>query len=156
MSANILKLNGDALLCKVSGDPDLALDLARQAFFFDKGREEVNLKVGDLVLVHREFLITPEARDRPSNKMRPKWYGPFKITEKVSTNAFRLDLPFQLRCHPVFNVSALKKYYKNTIEGREVEPHHQLPIWMVSSISSRIKSCLIVAIDVDSNTWLNG
>ena len=95
---------------------------ARQAFYCDKGREEVNLKVGDLVLVHREFLITPEARDRPSNKLRPKWYGPFKITEKVSTNAFRLDLPFQLRCHPVFNVSALKKYYKNTIEGREVEP----------------------------------
>ena len=40
----------------------------------------------------------------------------------MSANAFRLDLPFQLRCPPVFNVSALKKYYKNTIEGREVEP----------------------------------
>ena len=59
---------------------------ARQAFYCDKGREEVNLKVSDLVLVHREFLITPEARDRPSNKLRPKWFGPFKITEKVSTN----------------------------------------------------------------------
>ena len=80
---------------------------ARQAFYCDKGREEVNLRVGDLVLVHREFLITPAARDRPSNKLRPKWYGPFKITEKLSTNAFHLDLLFQLKCHPVFNVSTL-------------------------------------------------
>ena len=98
----------------------LASAQARQAFYCDKGSEEVNLRVGDLVFIHREVLITPEARDRPSNELRPKWYGPFKITDKVSTNAFRLDLPFtfQLRCHHVFNVSALKKYYKNTIEER--------------------------------------
>ena len=72
-------------------------------------------------LIHRDFLITPEARDRPSDKLRPRWYGPFKVLEKVSSNAFRLDLPFQLWCHPVFNVSALK-YNKIVHEGRTVEP----------------------------------
>ena len=95
---------------------------ARQAFYYDHGRKEVNFQVGDSVLVHREFLMTPEARDRPSNKLRPKWYGPFKIVERISSNAFRLDLPFPLKCHPVFNISALKKYNQNQIDGRSVNP----------------------------------
>ena len=51
-----------------------------------------------------------------------RWYGLFKVLEKLSSNAFRVDLPFQLRCHPVFNVSALKKYNKNVLEGWTVEP----------------------------------
>ena len=100
----------------------LAAAQARLAFYSDKGKTEMHLEVDDLVLIHRDFLITPEARDRPSDKLRPRWYGPFKFLEKVSSNAFRVDLPFQLRCHPVFNVSALKKYNKNVLEGRTVEP----------------------------------
>ena len=46
----------------------------------------------------------------------------FVVAHAVLGNAVLLLAFFFLRCHPVFNVSALKKYYKNTIEGREVEP----------------------------------
>ena len=101
---------------------ELTAAQARQAMYSDRGRKRLSLSVGDKVLVHREYLITPEARDRPCEKLRPKWYGPFSITEVVSPNAFRLQLPHQLRCHPVFNVSALKKYHENTFEGRYSEP----------------------------------
>ena len=85
---------------------------------------EAPFKVGDSVLVHREILITPEAWDRPSDKRRPKWHGPFKIIEEVQIcpNAFRLDLPFPMKSHLVFNVSALKKYNLNCLEGRTVDP----------------------------------
>ena len=62
----------------------------RQAFYSDRGRHDPELKVGDQVLVHRQFLLTPEARDRPSDKLRPRWYGPFKITQVINNNAFRL------------------------------------------------------------------
>ena len=51
---------------------------ARQAFYSDKGKTEMHLEVDDLVLIHHDFLITPEARDRPSDKLRPRWYGPSK------------------------------------------------------------------------------
>ena len=95
---------------------------ARQAFYYDQGRKEAPFKVGDSVLVHREFLIMPEARDRPSDKLRPKWHGPFKIIEAVFPNSFRLDLPFPMKSHPVFNASALKKYHHNCLEGRTVDP----------------------------------
>ena len=37
-------------------------------------------------------------------------------------NAFRLDLPHTLHCHPVFNVTTLKKYFPSDIEGRNVPP----------------------------------
>ena len=90
---------------------------ARQAFYYDQGRKEAPFKVGDSVLVNREFLITPEARDRPSDKLRPKWHGPFKKIEAVSPDAFHLDLPFPMKSHPVFNASALKKYNHNCLEG---------------------------------------
>ena len=75
-------------------------------------------------LFHRDFLtgITPEATDRPCDKLRPRWYGPFKISEQVGTNAFRLELPGTLQAHPVFNVTALKKYHPNTLEGRVPPP----------------------------------
>ena len=56
----------------------------RQAFHSDRGRTEVNFKVGDQVLVHQQFLITLEARDRPCDKLRPRWYGPFKVIKIIT------------------------------------------------------------------------
>jgi len=91
---------------------------ARQALYNDRGRTADSLKVGDEVLVYRDYLLTPEARDRPSDKLRLRWYGPFRITQKVSSNAFRLALPHTIRAHPVFNVTALKKYHANVLPGR--------------------------------------
>ena len=97
---------------------------ARQAFYSDKGRKTLNLNVGDNVMVHREFLLTPEARNRPCDKLRPRWYGPFRVLEKISPNAIRLELPHELKCHPVFNVRALKKHYSSTeFDGRYVSNH---------------------------------
>ena len=70
----------------------LLLKLDKRSIF-DKRRRVPGLKAGDKVMVHRDFLITPEARDRPCDKVRPRWYGPFEIKEQVGTNAFRLELP---------------------------------------------------------------
>ena len=86
------------------------------------GEESLELQVGDQVMVHREFLVTPEARNRPCDKLHPRWYGPFKVTERITTNAFRLDLSHQLKCHPVFNITALKKFHQNEFEGRYTPP----------------------------------
>ena len=94
---------------------------ARQALYADRTQTEDSFTVGDEVLVFRDYLLTPEARDRPADKLRLKWYGPFRITQKVAPNAFRLELPWTIKAHPVFNVTALKKYNANTTPGR-VQP----------------------------------
>ena len=97
----------------------------RQAFYSDRGCSDLEFNAGDHVLLHRQFLPTPEARDRPCDKLRPRWYGPFKIVKVINSHAFRLDLPHYMRTHPVINVSALKHYHRNEIVGRQVEPPRQ-------------------------------
>jgi hypothetical protein len=42
--------------------------------------------------------------------LRPIRYGPFKILEKIGTNAFRLDLPAYMQMYSVVNVENLKLY----------------------------------------------
>ncbi|QRW26175.1 Retrotransposable element Tf2 protein [Rhizoctonia solani] len=66
-----------------------------------------------------------------SNKLDPKRLGPFEVTEKVSSHAYRLKLPESLKIHDVFYVGLLSKTHKSpgqpfpkqpppeTIEGEE-------------------------------------
>ena len=83
-----------------------------------QGRKNVSFRIGENVLVHREFVIIPEGRRRPCNKLRPRWYGPFEIIERIGANAYRLQLPHTLRCHRM----GLKKHFQSTMEGRQDEP----------------------------------
>ena len=63
---------------------------------------------GDYVLLH--------TRNLPlwipgSKKLKPVWIGPYRVTEVVGPNAYRLALTDAFKClHRVFNVSVLKKY----------------------------------------------
>ncbi|KAF8760778.1 hypothetical protein RHS01_01317 [Rhizoctonia solani] len=66
-----------------------------------------------------------------SNKLDPKRLGPFKVTEKVSSHAYCLELPETLKIHNVFYVGLLSKAHESpsqpfpsrpppeTIEGEE-------------------------------------
>ena len=56
---------------------------ARQSRYADQDRRDVSFKVGDLVMVHRDFLITPAARDQTCVKLRPRWFGPYKVVAAV-------------------------------------------------------------------------
>ncbi|KAF8753280.1 hypothetical protein RHS01_06880 [Rhizoctonia solani] len=49
-----------------------------------------------------------------SNKLDPKCLGPFKIVEKISSHAYRLELPNSLKIHNVFYVGLLSKVHKST------------------------------------------
>ena len=98
---------------------------ARQGMCADRGRQPGNFKVNDLVLVYKDSLVTPEYRIQPCPKLRPKWYGPFRITERVGPNAFLLDVPSPIRRHPVFNITALRVSIPKTpyLDGLYLRPH---------------------------------
>ena len=46
---------------------------------------------------------------KKDNKLSPKYYGPYKVLQEISTMAYKLDLPAASRVHPIFHVSFLKK-----------------------------------------------
>ncbi|KAF8748440.1 hypothetical protein RHS01_10824 [Rhizoctonia solani] len=66
-----------------------------------------------------------------SNKLDPKRLGPFKVTEKISSHAYHLELPETLKIHNVFYVGLLSKAHESpsqpfpsrpppeTIEGKK-------------------------------------
>ena len=43
------------------------------------------------------------------NKLSPKYYGSYKVLQKIGAMTYKLELPAASRLHPVFHVSCLKK-----------------------------------------------
>ena len=43
------------------------------------------------------------------NKLSPKYYGPYKVLQKIGTMAYKLEFLASSWVHPIFHVSWLKK-----------------------------------------------
>jgi hypothetical protein len=82
-----------------------------QKRFADKHRREEHYAVGDLVLLSvkdLKFLQTADAQR--SAKFTARFVGPFPVSKIINDNAYELQLPPQLRIHPVQNVSKLRRF----------------------------------------------
>ena len=94
----------------------------RQTRYPDRTRREVNYQPGEKVMVHRDYLQSPELREQLCNKLKYVWVGPFEVIKKISSNAVKLKLPSGCRSHSVINIAALKKYVENDMPGRVQPP----------------------------------
>ena len=52
---------------------------------------KVTFNVGEMVLIHRDFLSTETSRDQPCAKLAPRWLGPFKIIARGSKLGYCKD-----------------------------------------------------------------
>ena len=58
-----------------------------------------------------------------TNKLSPRFVGPFEILEKIGSVAYRVALPPALsKIHNVFHISNLRKYIPNSKHVIEYEP----------------------------------
>jgi hypothetical protein len=83
-----------------------------QKRYADRHRREELFAVGDEVLLSTRDLSLLASRDR-AFKLTARFVGPFKVSQVVNDNAYKLDLPPQLRVHPVQNVSKLRRYRRS-------------------------------------------
>jgi hypothetical protein len=79
----------------------------------DKNRSEREFQVGEMVLLKLQPYAQSTVANRPCKKLSYKFFGPFKILQKVGNMAYKLELPENSKVHPVFYVSQLKPFTPN-------------------------------------------
>lgn len=85
----------------------------RQKAYADQHRRDVDFAVGTEVLLNTKHI---KINMKGSSKLLPRWVGPFKVTEKINPVAYKLELPPNLKIHPVFHASLLKAYVPGRVD----------------------------------------
>ena len=96
----------------------IARDAVRQAqsqyvYQANKHRRAIPLElfaVGSLVYVSRKNFVPPAMRDQPTRKFQPRFFGPCRVLRRVSETSYRVELPANVRVHPVFHASRMKAF----------------------------------------------
>jgi hypothetical protein len=85
----------------------------------DRHRLPSPFKIGD----RRVWLLRRHVKTtRPCDKRDYQHLGPFFITERINDATFRLDLPPNLRLHPVFHSSLLDSCHTSSLLDCVVSP----------------------------------
>ena len=78
--------------------------------------------MGDLVYLRLQPYKQTSMHNKRLGKLAPRYYGPFKVLQKVGEVSYKLDLPFGSLIHPVFHVSNLKAKLGNQVVPRPTIP----------------------------------
>ena len=95
-----------------------------QQRYYNQRHRAVEYAVGDLILLSTKNL---KFKNVPV-KLQKRFVGPFEITEKIGTQAYRIQLPENWSIHNVFHVSLLKKWKTSIYRTEAAEPGEELEI----------------------------
>ena len=82
---------------------------ARMMKAYDSHNQEREFSVGDWVFLKLRPYRQMSLVERKNFKLSPRYYGPFKVLDKIGKVAYKLDWPATSRLYPIFRVSVLKK-----------------------------------------------
>jgi hypothetical protein len=99
-----------------------------QAQYANQKRRDVSFSVGQLVLLRSRNYTDDFSRNRPREKLKHIYHGPYKVVALVGAHAYRLQLPPSMsRVHPVIHVSELKEYHSPLQHSVPAQLHDRPP-----------------------------
>ncbi|GMJ15287.1 hypothetical protein HRI_005197900 [Hibiscus trionum] len=110
----------------------------RMKFYADKNKSERAFEVGDEVYLKLQPYRQSSIALRKNLKLTVHFYGPYKITKKLGSVAYQLQLPDTSRIHPVFHVSLLKRKIGPTVQPSldppDVHDDRQLKVYPLQAL----------------------
>ncbi|TYJ97524.1 transposon Tf2-1 polyprotein isoform X1 [Cucumis melo var. makuwa] len=98
---------------------DVALDALREhlllaqqqmKLYADQKRRHVEFQIDELVLLKIRPYRQTTLQSKRNEKLSSRYFGPYKILERIGEVAYRLELPTDAAIHPVFHISQLRKF----------------------------------------------
>lgn len=75
----------------------------------DKRRTFCTFEVGDQVFLKLQPYVPTSVATCANHKLAFKFFGPFRVLERVNEVAYKIQLPAGALVHPVFHVSQLRR-----------------------------------------------
>jgi hypothetical protein len=94
----------------------------QQKISADRHRIERSFEVGDLVFLRLQAYRQSSLKKSGDEKLKPRFYGPYRIMRRVVEVAYELELPEGSKIYNVFHVPCLKKALGQFINTSEELP----------------------------------
>lgn len=95
----------------------------QQKKYADQQGIERFFEVGDMVYLRLQPYRQSSLKTSGKEKLKPKFYGPYKVLRRIGEVAYELELPSHSKIHNVFHVSCLKKALgQHVISSQELPP----------------------------------
>ena len=89
----------------------------------DSKRHHDEFAIGDFVFLKLRPYRQKSLAHRKFEKLAARYYGPFKVVQRVGQVAYKLELPASSTIHPVFHISQLRRARGQSYSSTELPAH---------------------------------